>query len=73
MAEEVKWLVAFDAAKMEKREAPMIYFGRINKIVGVLDSISVLKSVADVNREIIMTLTSDYEMEETPERRSRVS
>ena len=51
MAEQVKWLVAFDAAKMEKREAPMIYFGRINKNVGVFASLGVLKSVAGVNRK----------------------
>ena len=42
----------------------MKYFGRIDKIVGVLASLGVAKTVADVNREIIMTLTSDYEMEE---------
>ena len=64
MAEQVKWSVAFDSAKMEKGEEPMKYFGRIDKIVGVLASLGVVKSVADVNRKIIMTLTSDYEIEE---------
>ena len=42
----------------------MKYFGRIVQIVGVLASLGVAKTVADVNRKIIMTLTSDYEMDE---------
>ena len=32
MAEQVKWSVAFDSAKMEKGEEPMRYFSRIDKI-----------------------------------------
>ena len=64
MAEQVKWSVAFDSAKMEKGEEPMKYSGRINKIVGVLASLGVAKTVADVNRKIVITLTSDYEMGE---------
>ena len=36
----------------------------MTKFVGVLASFGVMKSVAAVNRKIIMTLTSDYEMEE---------
>ena len=64
MAEQVKWSVAFDSAKMEKGEEPIKYFGRIDKIVGVFASLGVVKTVADVNRKIIMTPTSDYEMEE---------
>ena len=64
MAEQVKWSVVLDSAKMEKGEEPMKYFGRIDKIVGVLASLGVAKTVVDANREIIMTLTSDYEMEE---------
>ena len=63
MAKQVKWSVAFDSAKMEKGEEPMKYFCRMDKIVGVLASLGVVKTVADVNRKIIMTLTSDYEME----------
>ena len=55
--------VAFDAANIEKGEDPIEYFGRFDKIIGVLPSLGVLKSVADVNRKMIMTLTSDYEME----------
>ena len=39
MAEQVKWSAAFDSAKMEKGEEPMKYFGRIDKIDGVLASL----------------------------------
>ena len=42
----------------------MKYFGRVDKIVGVLTSLGVVKTVADVNRKIIMRLTSDYEKEQ---------
>ena len=56
--------MAFDSAKMEKVQEPMKYFSRIDKIVGVLASLGVVKPVADVNRKIIMTLTSEYEIEE---------
>ena len=59
----------------------MKYFGRIDKIVGVLASLGVVKTVAGVKRKIIMSLTSYYEMEErpvctvrmSPERRSKAS
>ena len=60
VAEQVKWSVAFDSAKMEGEE-PMKYFGRIDKIVGVHASLGVVKTVADVNRKIVMSPTSDYE------------
>ena len=81
MAEQVKWSVAFESTKMEKGEEPMKYFGRIDKIVGVLASLGVVKTVAGVKRKIIMSLTSYYEMEErpvctvrmSPERRSKAS
>ena len=63
IADQVKWSVAFDE-KMEKGEAPWKSFGWIDKIVGVLASLGVQKSAADVNRKIVMTLTSGYEMEE---------
>ena len=62
MAEQVKCSVAFDSAKMEKREEPMKYFGRIDKIVGVLASLGVVQTVAEVNSKIILTLTLDYEI-----------
>ena len=43
MAEQVKWSVAFDSAKMAKGEELMKYFGRIDKIVGVFASLGVVK------------------------------
>ena len=58
MAEQVKW-----SAKVEKGEEPMKCFGRVDTIVGVLASLGVTKSDADVNRKIVMSLTSDYETE----------
>ena len=63
-AEQVKCSEAFDSAKMEKGEEQFKYFGRIDEIVGALASLGVVKMVEDVYRKIIMTLTSDYEMEE---------
>ena len=43
----------------------MKFFDRIDKTVGVLASLGVAKTVADVNcKKIIMSLTSDYEIEE---------
>ena len=43
----------------------MKYFGRMGKIVGALASLGVVKTVSDVNcKKIIMSLTSDYEIEE---------
>ena len=53
MAEQVKWSVAFDCAKMEKGEEPLKTFGRIDKLVSVLASIGLVKTVADVNRKIL--------------------
>ncbi|CAM9249109.1 unnamed protein product, partial [Laminaria digitata] len=49
---------------MEKGEELVQHFDRIDNIVGVLASLGVTKSEADVNRNIIMSLTSDYEIEE---------
>ena len=65
MAEQVKWSVTFNDAKMDNREEPIKCFGRIDKVIGVLASLGVLKSLADANRNKIMTLTpSDCEIEE---------
>ena len=49
---------------MEKGEEPMKCFRRVDNIVGVLASLGIAKTAADVNRKITMTLTSEYEMEE---------
>ena len=67
MVEQIKrsWYLLPQKRKREKNQLnPLVEFGRTNKI-GVLASLRVLQSVTDVNRKIIMTLTSDYEMEET--------
>ena len=64
MAGQVKWSVAYDVAKMRKREEPIKYFGRADKIVGVLASLGVTKSDVDVNRNITMSRTADSEIEE---------
>ena len=44
----------------------MKYFGRIDKIVGVLASLGAVKAEADVNRKIIMSLTSEDEHRTRP-------
>ena len=41
----------------------MKFFSRVDKIVGILTSLGVQKSVGDVNRKLVVVLTSDYEME----------
>ncbi|CAN0395471.1 unnamed protein product, partial [Laminaria digitata] len=64
MANQVKWSDAFDAIRMEKGEEPMKFFSRVDKVVGVLASLGVEKSVGDVNRKLVRSLTSDYEMEQ---------
>ena len=64
MAEQAKGSIANDPKKMEKGEELMHYFSRIDKIAGVLASLGVVKSVEDVNRKTIMTLTSGYEKRE---------
>ncbi|CAN0405489.1 unnamed protein product, partial [Laminaria digitata] len=65
MADQVKWSDAFDAIRMEKGEEPMKFFSRVDKVVGVLASLGVEKSVGGVNRKLVRTLTSDYEMEQS--------
>ena len=44
-------------------EEAMKYLGRVDKIVGVLASLGVTKSGADVNGKIIVSPTFDYEIE----------
>ena len=63
-ATQVKWSDAFDVVQMEKGEEPMEFFSRVDKIVGILTSLGVHKSVGDVNRKLARLLTSDYEMEQ---------
>ena len=64
MATQVKWLDAFGAVQMGKGEEPMKFFSRVDKIVGILTSLGVQKSVGDVHRKLVRVLTSDYEMEQ---------
>ena len=64
IAAQVKWSDAFDAVQMEKDEKPIIFFSHVDKIVGILTSLGVHKSVGDVNRKLARLLTSDYEMEQ---------
>ena len=59
MAERFKWSVAFHSAKIEKGGKPMKHFSRVNEIVGVLASLVVVKTVANVNCKIIMKLISE--------------
>ncbi|CAM9165641.1 unnamed protein product, partial [Laminaria digitata] len=40
------------------------FFSRVDKIVGILGSLGVQKSVGDVNRKLVRVLTHDYEMEQ---------
>ena len=64
IATQIKWSDSFDAVKMEKGEEPMKFFGRVDKIVGILTSLGVPKSVDDVNRKLVRVLTDDYEIEQ---------
>ena len=43
IAAQVKWLGAFDVVKMEKGEAPMKLFSRVDKIASALASLGVPK------------------------------
>ncbi|CAN0558800.1 unnamed protein product, partial [Laminaria digitata] len=61
IATQVKWSDVFDALQMEKGEEPMIFFSRVDKIVGILGSLGVQKSVGDVNRKLVRVLTHNYE------------
>ncbi|CAM9631591.1 unnamed protein product, partial [Laminaria digitata] len=49
---------------MENGEEPMKFFSRVDKVVGVLASLGVEKSVGGVNRKLVRTLSSVYEMEQ---------
>ena len=49
---------------MDKKEDPMKFFARVDKIVGVLISLGVHMPVQDVNLKIVEVLTSDYEYQQ---------
>ena len=42
----------------------MKFFGRVDKIVGILTSLGVPKSVDDVNGKLVKVLTDDYEIQQ---------
>ena len=63
-SEKSKWKRLFDDLVMEKKEAPMIFFARVDKSVGVLVILGVYLSVEDVNLKIVKMLTADYELEQ---------
>ena len=54
----------FDDQVMEKKEAPMIFFARVDKSVGVFVILGVYLSVEDVNLKIVKVLTADYGLEQ---------
>ena len=49
---------------MEKKEEPIRFFTRVDKIVDVLGSLGVYLPVEDVNLKIVEVLTDDYEFEQ---------
>ena len=49
---------------MEKKEEPMRFFARVDKIVGVLGSLGVYLPVEDVNLKVAEVLSDDYEFEQ---------
>lgn len=60
-ADQVKWSGSIDAVRMKKGEEPMRFFSRVdNKIVGILASLGVTKSVGDVNRKLVRVLTMKW-------------
>ena len=64
LAEKSKWKQQFNDLVMEKKEEPMRFFARVDKIVGVLGSLGVHLPTEDVNLKIVEVLTDDYEFEQ---------
>ena len=64
LAEKSKWKRRFNDLVMEKKEEPMKFFARVDKIVGVLGSLGVHMPVEDVNFKIVEVLTADYRYEQ---------
>ena len=63
-SEKSKWKRQLNELVMDKKEKPMIFFARVDKIVGVLGSLGVHLPVEDVNLKIVEVLTADYEFEQ---------
>ena len=64
LADKSKWKRRFNDLVMEKKEEPMRFFARVDKIVGVLGSLGVHLPTEDVNLKIVEVLTDDYEFEQ---------
>ena len=64
IATQVKRWDAFHAVQIEKVEELMIFFSRVDKIVGTLASLGVPKSEGDVNRKLARVLAADYDIEQ---------
>ena len=63
-AEKSKWKRQFNELVMEKKEEPMRFFARVDKVVGVLGSLGVHMPVEDANLKIVEVLTDEYEFEQ---------
>ena len=64
LSEKSKWKRQFNELVMEKKEEPMKFFARVDKVVGVLGSLGAHMPVEDVNLKIVEVLTDDYEFEQ---------
>ena len=64
LSEKSKWKRQFNELAMEKKEEPMKFFARVDKVVGVLGSLGAHMPVEDVNLKIVEVLTDDYEFEQ---------
>ena len=64
LAEKSKWKRHFNDLDMEKKEEPMRFFARVDKMVGVMESLRVHLLTKGVNLKIVEVLTDDYEFEQ---------
>ena len=64
LCEKFKRNRQFDGLVKGRREEPMRFFARVDKIVGVLGSLGVHLPTEDVNLKIVEVLTDDYEFEQ---------
>ena len=62
-SEKTKCELQLDDLVVEKQEELMIFFPRVDKVVGVLGSLRVHMPVEDVKFDIVEVLTADYELE----------
>ena len=64
LSEKSKRKRQFNELVMEKKEEPIRFFTRVDKIVDVLGSLGVYLPVEDVNLKIVEVLADDYEFEQ---------